>query len=1093
MTRTTHLYVSQRVNRRVKDAVGILSADVVFCTASAGTTPTASSAWQTAFDKLTKTAGLYVWSATKTMLTDGTVTYTGIYKLGKVEELMDVQEQYALSDSKATAPTSGWSTAYTPTAGKYLWTRNVYTWNGGSAITSTAQCVGYFAKDGTNGTSFVPRGVAVAHCANYAAANACDKTEGDIIIVDSASAFPASKCSSGSVIKAAPSVAQFINAPDYTWNVQPADTGDAYRVGTSLWVNNGSAWVDFGDIQGPQGEAGEDALNVVVSNTTVAFTWSRGHPFDGDFQTVTLKVMKGTAYLTPGTDYTVEATAYTNYQSGMVNGIKSGDGYLIYIYGQLIATNTFTKQSIVDKTKTETYEYPMSTAAVVLTVKETATGKTANVTINITVDMKLLYGGLEWTQANLASTYGELTTVGNRVTTCESSIVQNAKSITSHVSALREATHTNLFGFNKGVAFEGEGTKLFYIQAYGVCYTGGSWYRIRNLGFNGTGGDFTMRCKVYSSAAVTITFDICDTNANEGSVYIPAGTWTTVTRTFSNVSGYCNADGYNGFFDTQVNNTAAQITIADLSIERGTVAPTECTICAEDAQAFGKDYRNIEWDALYPTQKQTETVNGGSADAYYGYVGSTAAGVYEDILYKNGMTAAGDSKVYTLSFWARADQQGMCITSYLYGNSNNPSGGMNYEKSLSGGGSQTVQNVTDGATNTYVTTEWKKYYVHWRTINGSNFNVIPFRIVGNLNANHSGGRIFMAGAVFEEGYICDDNYASASSFSKIQQTADSIELKVKETGIDIENKKVILTADNLSVKSNDGSNQLYAEDGNLVVSGTVTATNGKIGNWYIYNNMISSHNNDSEDNYIELDAQNKTLIVRTGYFSDNDSHYSDLDTEAATVTISAGSGRVEARGLSSNGVSYISSRGICSTTAQIYPRNPLQGWRHCAAVVGLGAHADVDATSTDPNLDMSCVAGVYGLASNSGTACSYGGYFWQLKARGFVRHTYCYYANSGDTIQLSLDASYVVMLHGSGWKTVYLPQGAAPGQEVLIVTESGGGVHVQTSDGSIIGYARENNGSIDYTGGVTGIFRLCRYYENNVLTWKWIASTISHV
>ncbi len=575
MTRITHLYVSQRVNRRVKDAVGILSADVVFCTASAGTTPTASSAWQTTFDKVTKTSGLYAWSATKTTLTDGTVTYTGIYKLGKVEELMDVQEQYALSDSKTTAPTSGWSTTYTPTAGKYLWTRNVYTWNGGSTITSTAQCVGYFAKDGTNGTSFVPRGVAVAHCANYAAANACDKTEGDIIIVDSASAFPANKCSSGSVIKAAPSVAQYINAPDYTWNVQPADTGDAYRVGTSLWVNNGSAWADFGDIQGPQGEAGEDALNVVVSNTTVAFTWSSGHPFDGDFQTVTLKVMKGTAYLTPGTDYTVEATAYSNYQSGTVSGIKSGDGYLINIYGQLIATNTFTKQSIVDKTKTETYEYPMSTAAVVLTVKETATGKTANVTINITVDMKRLYGGLEWTQANLASTYGELTTVGNRVTTCESSIVQNAKSITSNVSALREATHTNLFGFNKGVAFEGEGTKLFYIQAYGVCYTGGSWYRIRNLGFNGTGGDFTMRCRVYSSAAVTITFGICDTGANEGSVYIPAGTWTTVTRTFSNVSGYCNADGYNGFFDTQVNNTAAQITIADLSIERGTVAPTE--------------------------------------------------------------------------------------------------------------------------------------------------------------------------------------------------------------------------------------------------------------------------------------------------------------------------------------------------------------------------------------------------------------------------------------------------------------------------------------------------------------------------------------
>lgn len=441
-----------------------------------------------------------------------------------------------------------------------------------------------------------------------------------------------------------------------------------------------------------------------------------------------------------------------------------------------------------------------------------------------------------------------------------SALEQTASGISSTVSSLKSNVYTNLFGFCKDIAFEGGGTILPYIQAYGVYYTGSTHYRVKNLGFNGTGGDFVVRCRVYSSAAVTINFDICDKASNEGKVDVSAYTWTTVVRTFSNVTNYVDASGYNGFFDAEVSNSGAQITIADLSIERGTVASSVCTLCKEDAAAFGKGYRIQEW--IGDASATTETVNGESTTVYKGAVPSSG---FVNFLFKNYNNSAGNSKVYTLSFWARADVSGMKILSYLYGNDNCPSGGQEYTESLTGGGSQSVRNVADGSTETTLTTTWKKYYVHWKTVNDKTFHVIPFRADSSVNPSYVGKMIYVANVVIEEGYICEENAASAYSYSKIEQTANSISLKVKtaedtantaqttannaagkadtaqttantisqglkDTGIDIESKKVIVTANNFTVNNNSGDKVFCSDsDGNLSITGTVTAASGKIG------------------------------------------------------------------------------------------------------------------------------------------------------------------------------------------------------------------------------------------------------------------------
>lgn len=135
-----------------KDGVGIKSADVVFATSTSGiSAPADSAGWVTLFVDLELKENTYVWSCTKTVLTDGATTYTGKQCLGASKDFVTITEQYAVGSSGTTPPTSGWGTNYTPTKELWLWTRNRMQWTNGAYTYTTAICIGYFGKDGENG------------------------------------------------------------------------------------------------------------------------------------------------------------------------------------------------------------------------------------------------------------------------------------------------------------------------------------------------------------------------------------------------------------------------------------------------------------------------------------------------------------------------------------------------------------------------------------------------------------------------------------------------------------------------------------------------------------------------------------------------------------------------------------------------------------------------------------------------------------------------------------------------------------------------------------------------------------------------------
>ena len=141
---------------------------------------------------------------------NGVITAGGISV--KTSTLSSVNVQYALSTSDTTAPTTGWSTtAPAWENGKYMWQKTVWTYATGSTSESAATCI--TGAKGDDGTSVTILG-------SYAT------------LADLQTAHPT------------------------------GNPGDSYLVGGDLYVWNGSAWEDVGQIKGDTGDTGVGVSNI---------------------------------------------------------------------------------------------------------------------------------------------------------------------------------------------------------------------------------------------------------------------------------------------------------------------------------------------------------------------------------------------------------------------------------------------------------------------------------------------------------------------------------------------------------------------------------------------------------------------------------------------------------------------------------------------------------------------------------------------------------------------------------------------------------------------------------------------------------------
>lgn len=403
-----------------KDGVGIKSADTVFCVYPTDQPEPSDDyeGWNTLYSKLTLVPSAYVWTAVKVTNTSNKSWLTGKRCLGKCEDFASIKELYALGDSNNNPPTEGWKETYSVVKGKWLWTKNELTLqNVAEKVYTTPVCIAYFAIDGINGTSFTPKGMANAHYASYKDYKETQQgpIPGEVYLIDSV----ADKYSD-TIGPVCISYDKLVTGNEV---IAIATEGDAYIIEKNLWVNNGEAWVDFGDIQGADGKPGKNAPWAVFSNNPVAFESDEKGKAKSDSKFVDLMVYLGTNIITKNCNITLEASSDANFDISKASLSNTNSD---------TATITINSEGI--KTK-NVGGYDISVPNSSLIVKVTYDDYVIKVTVNIVVDTSLVDGYFRTSIKGLEAQYTTMNKdISDQLEVHQSHIQANADAITHRVS-----------------------------------------------------------------------------------------------------------------------------------------------------------------------------------------------------------------------------------------------------------------------------------------------------------------------------------------------------------------------------------------------------------------------------------------------------------------------------------------------------------------------------------------------------------------------------------------------------------------------------------------------------------------------------------
>lgn len=219
-------------------------------------------------------------------------------KDGTSVTILSTSVQYQVSASPTEIPQS-WKDSITDVkqtdAKPYLWTKTSVAYSDNN--TTTTYSVSYKGKDGTNGTSFTPKGMADGFFNNMSSVPTyADGMDYDVYIVNIDDR-------SNPTSELPPYVCRY----EYeSLVVYHAEFGDGYNVNGHLYVANSDEWVDFGEIQGApgvDGTDGKDAINIVFVPSEIVFNANdRGEIDNTQYQdnSAVIRVYRGSAELEYG-------------------------------------------------------------------------------------------------------------------------------------------------------------------------------------------------------------------------------------------------------------------------------------------------------------------------------------------------------------------------------------------------------------------------------------------------------------------------------------------------------------------------------------------------------------------------------------------------------------------------------------------------------------------------------------------------------------------------------------------------------------------------------------------------------------------------
>lgn len=550
--------------------------------------------------------------------------------------------------------------------------------------------------------------------------------------------------------------------------------------------------------KGKDGKDGEDGVVVRITPDTLVFaTDDNGEIKSSSLsQKAQIKVYKGSKDITASCTFADKNAVFVNCQ-GYVSKSVVGGGAVGLV--QFSAINT---AATVDG-----HKIPSTAGYANISIPCTLDGKTYTAQVKFTVDGGSFWGGLSSTSKGLEANYTSISGEIDSLYTANGSLTKRVGTLevtSDRISAKVNQTEVrdrNLIPnsyVNQGSGIYGFCKRKIRLEK-GKSYAMSIWGRIDST-LSARGG--SMRAHVYkenSSGTWTYTQYVDLTSTTDSKAETK---WTHAGETgeyqFA-VFPYPRKDDGGGKCFLQ----CAQIEkIEDLTNGYGTAWSAN----NDDAVALGNilpDIRSSAWTfgngaAIAPDKVE---IDGRSLDVVVG-VSSSSSDL--DVMGLGKVLTLGRGSVYTMSFWAQGRGS---FNSYLYNDSSN---GCSWAMRDDGSWSEYI----DGAVlpDRTLSNEWKRYSVTFSVDTDVAVGFIPVRLRKN-------GMVAIAGLKLEP-------YGRATEYTNRAITTE----EMLATGIDIFNKKVIVTADKFEVRNNLGNTTAKVNADGVFETSDIVCKGGKFEN-----------------------------------------------------------------------------------------------------------------------------------------------------------------------------------------------------------------------------------------------------------------------
>lgn len=262
-----------------------------------------------------------------------------------------------------------------------------------------------------------------------------------------------------------------------------------------------------------------------------------------------------------------------------------------------------------------------------------------------------------------------------------------------------------------------------------------------------------------------------------------------------------------------------------------------------------------------------------------------------------------------------------------------------------------------------------------------------------------------------------------------------------------------------------------------IATNLLLAEGANIGDWFMSGGKIVSTLLDG--NKIILDASMACILIES---SRSGGDYSESQYQGSKITIDANNGLIEVRSKSNSRVAYMSPTGIFCNNAETQAVSAILGYTHKASIVGLGFGTVNKSDWNNENF----LAGVYGRASNSGTAPAYGGFFQNLMAAGLFLHRKAI-EESSSSVYLS-ETDSLVIGYSRNRQIVYLPSDGVIGRTIFFKQWWTGYMRVYPRSGNELYDDHTQNDYYDIGEGQGAIFHFTVGYVNGVKKPAWLVS-----